>query len=131
MLPDVPLSCHINWLIFFFYIFVFRIEALQGDSDHSPFYYYLGVPSFSPAYMYNPKVSSSRSLHAMLNFGLTRDLILKNVGFEQKFLPHCKGNLDGHSIWCLKFMEQKLIYYEYIWDISHFGFITPDQLVSQ
>lgn len=32
-----------------------KIEALQGDSDHSPFYYYLGVPSFSPAYMYNPK----------------------------------------------------------------------------
>lgn len=49
-----------------FYFMFFRIEALQGDSDHSPFYYYLGVPSFSPAYMYNPKVSSSRSLQAML-----------------------------------------------------------------
>ncbi|XP_022343266.2 putative N-acetylated-alpha-linked acidic dipeptidase [Crassostrea virginica] len=32
-----------------------KIEALQGDSDHSPFYYYMGIPSFSPAYMYNPK----------------------------------------------------------------------------
>lgn len=49
-----------------FYFMFFRIEALQGDSDHSPFYYYLGVPSFSPAYMYNPKVSSRRSLQAML-----------------------------------------------------------------
>ncbi|XP_061198017.1 putative N-acetylated-alpha-linked acidic dipeptidase isoform X1 [Saccostrea echinata] len=32
-----------------------KIEGLQGDSDHSPFYYYLGVPSLSPAYTYNPK----------------------------------------------------------------------------
>ena len=43
-------------LVFFLFDTDSRIEALQGDSDHSPFYYYMGIPSFSPAYMYNPKV---------------------------------------------------------------------------
>ncbi|XP_021363831.1 N-acetylated-alpha-linked acidic dipeptidase 2-like [Mizuhopecten yessoensis] len=33
-----------------------RIYPLEGDSDHSPFYYYLGVPSFSPAYTFNVKL---------------------------------------------------------------------------
>ncbi|KAK3100468.1 hypothetical protein FSP39_020540 [Pinctada imbricata] len=32
-----------------------RRLSLQGDSDHSPFSYYLGVPSVSPAFTYNTK----------------------------------------------------------------------------
>ena len=33
-----------------------KINPLNGDSDHTPFEYYLGVPSVSPMYTFNPKI---------------------------------------------------------------------------
>ena len=39
--------------------FYFSFEVLGDDSDHGPFVYRIGVPSFSPYFTYNKQVSGN------------------------------------------------------------------------
>lgn len=72
--------------------FFFRINPLNGDSDHTPFEYYLGVPSVSPMYTFNPKVSKTTmdSFFLFFNINHVYSSVTSNLSFYLTSLDCCQ-----------------------------------------